>query len=248
MIRVAVIVPANELEQARARFVELAPLGFEEVDRAGTHELAAYLDDPAAVVAAFQGATISEVEPGWEDAWRAFHRPVIAGGVWIGPPWEASPPDLPAVVIDPGRAFGTGAHPTTRLCLELLAGCTRGSLLDIGCGSGVLAIAAGRLGFDPLTAIDVDDVAVETARVNAVRNGTVIATLELDALADPLPSTDVVVANVLLEPVERILERLAAPTVVTSGYLAGERPRHDGWVHVEGLALDGWAADRFVAQ
>ena len=85
------------------------------------------------------------------------------GPLWIGPPWESAPADALAVVIDPGRAFGTGAHATTRLCLELLLDAPRGSVLDVGCGSGVLAIAAARLGFGPVAAVDVDEIAVDAA-------------------------------------------------------------------------------------
>ena len=104
------------------------------------------------MLAAFPHADRTEVEAGWEDRWREFHRPVRVGPLWIGPPWETAPGDALAVVIDPGRAFGTGAHPTTRLCLELLLDLPRTSLLDVGCGSGVLSIAAARLGFGPSSA------------------------------------------------------------------------------------------------
>ena len=83
----------------------------------------------------------ADVEDGWEDRWRKFHRPVRVGRLWVGPPWETPPADALAVVIDPGRAFGTGAHPTTQLCLELLQELEPGSLLDVGCGSGVLSVA-----------------------------------------------------------------------------------------------------------
>ena len=81
------------------------------------------------------------------------------------------PPDALAVVIDPGRAFGTGAHATTRLALELLQDVEPTSLLDVGCGSGVLSVAAAKLGFAPVTAVDIDDVALETTRANAAANG-----------------------------------------------------------------------------
>jgi len=121
-------------------------------------------------------------------------------------------------------------------------------LLDVGCGSGVLAIAAARLGFGPVVAIDDDPVAVETTRANAAVNSVALDVRLADALRDPLPRSDVAVANVLLEPVEAILARLDAGEAITSGYLAGERPAHAGWAHVETVELDGWAADRFRRQ
>jgi ribosomal protein L11 methyltransferase len=197
------------------------------------------------MLVAFPAAEVAPVLPGWEDGWRAFHRPVRAGGLWIGPPWEQPDPGEPGVVIDPGRAFGTGAHPTTRLCVELLARCERGSLLDVGCGSGVLSIAAARLGYGPIRAVDNDPVAVETTIANAGVNSVVLHASLLDGESDALPHGDVVVANVLLAPVERILARLDARTAVTSGYLVTDHPVAPGWQHRDRVELDGWVADRF---
>jgi len=247
LFRVAVRARGDEAEPLRARLLELAPAGLEERDAGGAVELAVYVAAEAAdaLLEELPGATVRPVEDGWEDAWRAFHLPVLVGGLWVGPPWERPPDPSRAVVIDPGRAFGTGSHPTTRLCVELLAGTPRGSLLDVGSGSGVLAIAASRLGFAPVLAVDVDPVAVETTRANATANGVELDARVVDALSGQLPAADVAVANVLLAPVETILARLDAREAITSGYLAGERPAHRGWAHLETMTLDGWAVDHF---
>ena len=198
--------------------------------------------------AAFGEAESAPVEPGWEDRWRAFHRPVVAGGLWIGPPWEPVSAGAHAVVVDPGRAFGTGAHPTTRATIELLAGLGGGgSCLDAGCGSGVVAVAAARLGFAPVVAVDVDPAAVEAASATARLNGVAVDVRLRDVLRDELPETDLVVANIELAAVERLLARLAAKTAVTSGYLAHETPSAPGWERTGRLELEGWAADVLTA-
>ncbi len=146
-------------------------------------------------------------------------------------------------MIDPGRAFGTGAHPTTRLTLELLQELEPAGLLDVGCGSGVLSIAAARLGFAPVIAVDVDETAVEVTRENVSLNRAEVEAWTLDALAGELPATELAVANVSLDVVERLLARLAARRVVTSGYLDREKPRVPGWRRIDRRERDGWAAD-----
>ena len=208
-------------------------------------ELAAYGDAAARVLAAFPGATSAEVESGWEDRWREFHRPVRIGPLWVGPPWEPPPGDAIAIVIDPGRAFGTGAHPTTRLCLELLLELPRTSVLDVGCGSGVLSIAAARLGFGPVTAVDVEEPAVEATRENAAANGVAVDARVVDALVEPLPDAELVVANIALAAVTALGARAQTSRLVTSGYLVGDRPALRGYEHRERRELDGWAADLF---
>jgi ribosomal protein L11 methyltransferase len=244
--RVSVRVPALEAEIARARMLELSPSGYEEHEGLETVELSAYTDAEGAdrILDAFGDGSSVAVEPGWEDRWRDFHRPVRAGGLWIGPPWETPPPDEQTVVVDPGRAFGTGAHPTTRACIELLSGLERGGVLDAGCGSGVLAVAAARLGFAPVLAVDLDPVAVETTVRTAASNGVDVEVAVADVLADDLPDAELVVANIELRVVERLLARhRRTRVVVTSGYLAHETPAASGWARTGRLELEGWAAD-----
>jgi ribosomal protein L11 methyltransferase len=227
--------------------LELFPEGFEELDHPDGLELVAYTDAAGEerLWAAFGKVAGEEVAVGWEERWRDFHRPVRIGRLWVGPPWEEPPPDADAVVVDPGRAFGTGGHATTRLCLRLLADLERGSLLDIGCGSGVLAIGAARLGFEPVSALDHEAAAVEATRRNAAANRVVINTRRADAFTEPLSTADVAVANISAEAVRRLLPRLDARTIVTSGYLEREGPSGDGLQRERRLTDNGWAADVF---
>lgn len=242
------MVGRERAEEARALLIEIAPQGFEELEGPDGVEFAIY-GDPSAeekLLAAFGGGRGEDVESGWEDRWRAFHRPVRAGGLWIGPPWEEPPAGEAVVVIDPGRAFGTGAHGTTRACVELLARLERGSLLDVGCGSGVLSIAAVRLGFAPILAVDVDEIAVEVTRANAASNGVELEARVLDATGGSLPEADVAVANIALEAVERL--RPSSPLVVTSGYFARDAATLPGYRRIERAEVDGWAADLHARQ
>ena len=146
-------------------------------------------------------------------------------------------------MIDPGRAFGTGGHPTTRLALQLLLEVESSSLLDVGCGSGVLAIAAATLGFSPVTAIDDDPVALAAARRNASANRVSVELLRGDALRSDLPVTSAVVANVSWEFVAKLAPRLRARDLIVSGYLESEDPLTSGYTRVNRLTEDGWAAD-----
>ena len=229
----------------RARFLELAPEGFEEAEHGVQVELAAYGEAAARVVAAFPDAVVGDVEPGWDERWQEFHRPVRVGPLWIGPPWEVPDGNAIAIVIDPGRAFGTGAHATTRLCLEFLLGQGPGSVLDVGCGSGVLAIAAAKLGHGPVIAVDFDEAAIEATQANAAVNGVEVDARGLDVTEEPLPSADLALANIALEPVEALGGRLEVERAITSGYLVADEPQLDGFRHTGHRELDGWAADLF---
>jgi ribosomal protein L11 methyltransferase len=246
--RVSVTVPPADAEPARAIMLELFPEGFEERDSPDGVELAAYTDarGEERLWSAFGGTRSTDVEEGWEERWRAFHRPVRVGPLWVGPPWEQPDADATPVVIDPGRAFGTGAHATTRLCLELLLDLPRGSLLDAGCGSGVLSIAAAKLGFEPVYSLDLDPQAIESTQRNAAANRVDLEVCLADATRDPLPAADAAVVNVALDLDRAIALRLASRHVVTSGYLASESPEVAGYRQRHRREAEGWAADLHV--
>ncbi len=217
-------------------------------------ELPALPDLRAAAGDALVEVCTTEIADDWHERWREFHRPVLieaprpaggalapVGSVLVRPPWEAGRDALrggaaPEIVIDPGQAFGTGAHATTRLCLELLlelaaAERGRGALLDVGTGSGVLAIAADALGFAPVLALDNEHESVTAARENAAVNGAAIEVRRFDLRTQELPwpapesrRMTVVLAN-LLRPL--LLELAAtlpdAPAhLIAGGLLTGE--------------------------
>jgi ribosomal protein L11 methyltransferase len=232
--------------------IDLFPKGFEELEHDDGVELVAYTDarGEERLWQAFGQASAAAVEEGWEHRWRMFHRPVEVAGLWIGPPWLNPPADQVPVVIDPGRAFGTGSHATTRLVVELLTKLERGSLLDVGCGSGVVSIAAAKLGFGPITAWDVDEHAIEATTRNAEVNDVSVEARCGDGMVVALAPADVCVANVTLDVVERVAPRVACRQLVTSGYLMSDEPHLEGYNRVERIGEEGWAADLFrrVAQ
>jgi ribosomal protein L11 methyltransferase len=155
----------------------------------------------------------------------------ISGRLWIVPSWHETPdPEAITIVLDPGLAFGTGSHPTTRLCLQWLEANLRPgeTVLDYGCGSGILAIAAAKLGAGRVVGVDIDPQAVEAARDNAERNG-VQADFRLSGdLSDGM--YDVVVANILTNPLKALMPLLAA------------RARPGGRIILSGI-LDSQAED-----
>lgn len=241
MIRLAVQAPAEFAGQVLVALLELAPSGVEQVDGDGTVEFAVYgapgelpeLDRGEAEVGGVRVlVTGTEVPDDWAERWKRFHVPILVGDrLYVRPPWEEAPirPGVIDLEIDPGRAFGTGAHSTTRLCLELLLDVAdedgKRSLCDLGCGSGVLSIAAAKLGFGPIEALDSDRLAVEATQINARDNGVVLDVIRRANLRDEAaPAAEVVVANLmrpLLLRVAALLEHRPS-ALIASGLLDHE--------------------------
>jgi len=251
LIRLAVRCRPELGERVLAELLTLAPGGVEEDEGDGYLEYAIYgapgeLPELGGLEAVVDGApievTTEEIPDDWTDRWRDFHRPIEVGGgrLVVRPSWEPQPAGHPTapgseaeeamgVVIDPGQAFGTGAHATTRMCLELLleladAGHADGPLADWGTGSGVLAIAAAKLGFSPVLGCDHELAALEAAAANAQANGVVLELERRNLRTEPAPATPTAVANltapVLLEVASRLEE--SPGRLICSGLLRRE--------------------------
>jgi ribosomal protein L11 methyltransferase len=217
-----------------AALLELAPAGVEQVDGEGfveyavygaPGELPAFPDGEAEVGGVLVGVRGDEVPEDWAERWKQFHEPVLVGGrVWVRPPWAEPREGALDLVIDPGQAFGTGAHPTTKLSLELMLDLEpSGSFADLGCGSGVLAIAAARLGFGPVTAVDNEPAALEATRANAAANGVVLDRVERLNLREQFPpDADAVAANLMRPLLLELAGRIQPHTLILSGLLDEE--------------------------
>jgi ribosomal protein L11 methyltransferase len=258
MIRLAFRAPADQAEIVLAALIDIAPTGVEQVDAdeftefavyGAPGELPSFPEGQAEVGGVIVQVSGREVPDDWAERWKRFHRPVlIAGKIYVRPPWEeaAVRPGVTEIVIDPGQAFGTGTHPTTALCLELMLDLKpQGSFADLGCGSGVLAIAAAKLGFEPVTAVDAEQQAIDATRANAIANGVALPMADassapapvfgrIPALASvergdlrgaPAPKADVVVANLMRPLLLRVAELWAGDpprTLILSGLLDHE--------------------------
>lgn len=242
------------MEDASAGTSEEAPLYGEPgmpVQTVWPHSLITALcerqADPARLVAAacaqiaLEPAPEYRVEPVAEQDWvrssQSQFEPIrISERLWIVPSWAKAPaPDAINLVLDPGLAFGTGSHPTTRLCLQWLERAIRGGerVLDYGCGSGILAIAALRFGARAALGVDVDPLALPAARANAQRNRVDARFINTETAPDF--QADLVVANIL-----------ANPLILLAPLLAGHTKGGTGRIALSGI-LQGQAAEVMAA-
>jgi ribosomal protein L11 methyltransferase len=240
----------EEAEVLAARLWALGALGV--WDRG--EELVAWFDEPVADV---PGSARWELEPDrdWQAEWKATITPVMAGRFSVVPTWlvdqHRPAPDEEVLVLDPGRAFGSGHHATTAMCLELLdeLDLADRTVADVGCGSGVLAIAAARRGAR-VVAVDIDRDAVAVTEENARRNEATLTARHggVESLDGPV---EVVVANLLTDTVAHLAEQLVGASrdvLVVSGITAEraavalEPLRRAGMETIEVRERDGWIA------
>ncbi len=244
MIRLAIRVARDQAELVLAELAELAPAGLEERDvDESTVEYAIYgapgelpplPDLRAAVGGALVDVSTTELADDWDVRWRTWHPAVVveSGGrtLRVRPPWEEPLPGTIDVAIEPAQAFGTGAHETTRLSLTLLmelAGKGADPLLalaDWGCGSGVLAIAAAKLGFAPVIACDVEAASVAATRDGARDNGVAVEVSRCDLRRNPGPWAPTVTANLVRPLLLEVASGLGPlpERLVVSGLLRAE--------------------------
>lgn len=249
--RLTVSVAASALDALLGELWELAPHGWREQDPTG-EEVAVDVwvptADPAAALRLADDlqrrgvtARVTSVPEGdeWREGLRRHHQPIEVGGrILVHPPWTERREGLVDIVIDPGMAFGTGQHATTRGCLALLIDVEPGSLIDVGCGSGVLAIGARKLGHEPVWAIDNDPLAVAATVRNARANGVELRVFERVAGRDPIPRVDTVVANITATHVAGLAGILGEPPP-RRAVLSGFRPAEAAEV------IDRWRAPGF---
>jgi len=244
MIRLAIRVAREQAELVLAELAELSPAGLEERDvDEDTVEYAIYgapgelpplPDLRAAAGGALVDVSTTELADDWDERWRTWHPAVVveAGGrtLRVRPPWEPAQAGTLDVAIEPAQAFGTGAHETTRLSLALLMELARKvpdpdrALADWGCGSGVLAVAAAKLGFSPVRACDVEAASVVATRDAARDNGVAVEVSRCDLRREPGPWAPTVTANLVRPLLLEVALRMERPPerLVVSGLLRPE--------------------------
>lgn len=265
--RLTITVAGEDAEMLGAALADLAPSGWCESAGGGGASVELWL--PRTDVAASQRlvdalaerglvASVATVEQSddWRDGLRRHHQPIeVSDRIRVRPPWAEPRDGLLDVVIDPGMAFGTGQHATTKGCLTLLIAEPGGSLVDVGCGSGVLAIAARKLGYDPVWAIDCDPLAVEATIANARVNGVSLRIGARNVEHDRLPQAQTLVANITANPVIALVAALRDPLptkVIVSGFRPVDVARvtaawaQRGYVVTDRFDEGDWTALRLV--
>lgn len=204
-------------------------------------------------------------EEDWENSWKQYYKPVrMSETLTVAPSWEVYVPESPlekVIELDPGMAFGTGTHPTTMLCIQALERELNGgeTVLDVGTGSGILAIAAAKLGAAEVKAFDLDDIAVRSALENVEYNKctSVVQVTKNDLLADSSVQADLIVANILADIIIRLLDGAysqlkAGGVFITSGIIESKRNQveqallYTGFENLEVHTMEDWVLFKAV--
>jgi ribosomal protein L11 methyltransferase len=258
VVRLAVRCRPELAERVLADLLEIVPGGVEEERGDGWVEYAVYgppgevPDLPDLEAAAGDGLveiTATSIPDDWADRWRDFHRPVVIGDgrMVVRPSWQPPVEGVATdVVVDPGQAFGTGAHATTTLCLELLAELAdareaSGPLVDLGTGSGVLAIAAAKLGWGPVSGCDHQEAAIEAAAASARENGVELELSRVNLREQSPPTAPTMTANLTADLLEEVAVRLGEPPelLICSGMLSTQVGRVEEAFDARGLVVAG---------
>ena len=279
VLRARLEVPPEDLDDLLDSLWGLDPaVGAWQDMESGRAFLQAFAVDPAALAetaAAMEKAagtggkceTESLPREDWAESWKKFFRVVrVSPRVTVRPPWESAEPDRPdgvVVCIEPGMSFGTGLHGTTQTCLRFIESLQGevpdASLLDLGCGSGILSIAARKLGFKRVRGVDYDAAAVRVAAENARDNGVLDVGFSLcDVTADRIPEADVVIANIIAPVlaaaaprIARAVSRAPGAALVLSGILETQYPavraayEAQGFAEESALASGEWKSGLF---
>ena len=245
-----------DVERALDLLLPAYPEGVHLRPADGHTEILVYRAEPPEPPAGLDGLLVtSPTSVEVSDDWRVrrrdrFRAPVFGGRLAVRPEWGDPVPgaDLEVVLAEAGAAFGSGSHPTTRACLELLCRMpVEDSIADLGCGSGVLAIAAAVLGWPEVHALDVDPRSVQAAAVNAQRNGVAVDVRAADLTTETPAPTTVALANVPPFVHAALAARLSSRTVVATGVESGgagevvDHYRAAGYGLVSREDILGWA-------
>ena len=184
----------------------------------------------------------------WENNWKQYYKPIEIGKLTVVPSWEERPEKGISLVLDPGLTFGTGSHATTHMCLQAIQqiNLEDKTVLDLGCGSGILGIGTMLLGAKECTAIDIDEKSPDVVNSNAALNNVTINAYSGDVLGKIWSGYDLIIANIVADVILKLIPNVKSPYFIISGIIDGREPEiedaleKNGFIITEHLHEDEW--------